>query len=73
LLRFIEYEEDVFWCLLMIMSNMNWRECFLADQPMMMKLQDAMPEMLMRHVNELYLYMLELDPALTQSLNLILP
>jgi hypothetical protein len=52
---------------------MNWRECFLADQPMMMKLQDAMPEMLMRHVQELYLYMLELDPALTQSLNLILP
>lgn len=31
LLRFIEDEEDAFWCLLMIMSNMNWRECFLAD------------------------------------------
>lgn len=25
LLRFIDDEEDVFWCLLVIMSSMNWR------------------------------------------------
>jgi hypothetical protein len=43
LLRFVPDEEDAFWCLVMIMTDLNWRECFLEGMPMMAKLQQRLP------------------------------
>jgi len=43
LLRFIEDEETVFWCMVKIMSNMEWRRFFLQNDPAMQDLQDKFP------------------------------
>ena len=70
LLRFIDCEEEVFWCLLVIMSNMNWRQCFLPGMPMMAKLQASIPKLFETEVPKLFQHIMKLSPYLMVPLSI---
>jgi hypothetical protein len=54
LLLFIDDEERAFWCLVTIMSTLNWREFYVEGLPRARKLQDEMPEMLLKQCPRLH-------------------
>jgi len=73
LMRFIDDEEAVFWCLLQIMTSLNWRRFFICEDKSMKIMQERVPDFLKSVTPRLYQYMNELCETQTMSLTMTLP
>lgn len=73
LLLYVQDEEMTFWCLFVIMNNMNWRKMFIANDPTSINIQTLIPHLLQQQAPRLYARMTAIDMMETISLNFTIP
>jgi len=77
LLNFVESEEDAFWCLSQIMTQLDWRDCFSEGMERGASIQESLPEFIQIQCPLLYDKLVEdeeLLPFVTNlSQNFIMP